>query len=232
MDEPVLSVCDLSVTYRSGLRAVDSVSFDVNLGGVIGIMGRNGAGKTSLLRGIAGFLPSEGVRLDGEALVEGRNIAGSSPIASGRAGVVYVPERAKVFPGLTVKEHLALAQPHTTEYESAFEIFPALRGLASRRAGLLSGGERQMVAIASAWMRRPKILMIDEMSLGLAPIVVKEMVGSLAKLRDTGTVAIVLVDLDASAITKLADDVLILSHGVTADHGPIDRVRMEAAIFQ
>jgi ABC-type branched-subunit amino acid transport system ATPase component len=145
--------------------------------------------------------------------MDGTELVGASPAASFRRGIVLVPERNKVFPALTVEEHLRLASAHghtRPEEPCGFEALDAMR---SRRAGLLSGGERQMMALEVAWRSEPKLLLVDELSLGLAPVVVKTLMQRLREVaRERGT-AMIVVEQDASAALKVADRVYVIRHG-------------------
>jgi len=210
--EPLLAVHNLAVTYANGAQGVRDISLTVHAAEIVTVLGRNGAGKTSLLRGIAGFLSSERVSVTGSAAVAGHDLAGVTPMRSFRHGVILVPERDKVFANLTVEEHLRLAtrgrQPHTEPC-----AFPALDRLRTARAGLLSGGERQMLALEVAWRNDPRLLLVDEASLGLAPVAVKELMERLRVVaRERGT-ALIAVEQDASVALRLADRAYVINHG-------------------
>jgi branched-chain amino acid transport system permease protein len=212
-----LELAGVSIAYRAGAMAVEDLSLKVPDGRIVALLGPNGAGKTSTLRAIAGVLPHEGMRVTGTIRFDGREIAGASPTSVAGAGIVFVPERDKVFPSLTVREHFTMSTHGDTTEATGF--FPPLKDLMSRRAGLLSGGERQMLALAVAISRRPRLLMIDELSLGLAPIVVKHLMEILRTFHaETGT-PILLVEQNADAALAVADDVYILESGRLVGRG-------------
>jgi ABC-type branched-subunit amino acid transport system ATPase component len=230
----LLELTDVSVDYRGGAQAVAGVSATVGSGQIVGVVGRNGSGKTSLLRAVAGFLPSELVRVGGSIVLDGREIARHHPGQTGRAGVVMVLERDKAFPGLTVAEHFRVIPAGKDEIEKAIAHFPALDALRNRRAGLLSGGERQMLALAMAIARSPRVLLVDEMSLGLAPVVVHSLLSVLGGLRDELGLTVVLVEQDLSLLADVADQIYVLSNGTVARSGPasgFDREALREAFF-
>ena len=209
---PLLEVRDLSVIYPNGARGVNGVDLVVPDGAIVGILGRNGAGKSSLLRGLVGFLRSEHVTVTGSVRFRGEEIAGGAPRATYRRGLLLVPEREKVFPSLTVEDNLRLCGGVHPEGEPIYE-FDALDRRRTSRAALLSGGERQMLALAMAWDQNPELLLVDELSLGLAPVAIKTLMEHLRRRTDeTGTSAI-LVEQDANAALKVCDYIYVLNHG-------------------
>jgi len=182
MSPPLLEVEDLRVRYGA-VEAVHGVSFTVNGGEVTALIGANGAGKSSTLAAISGLVATQGrIRFDG------RDIAGAPPHVIVRAGVVHVPEGREVLAQMTVEENLlmGLRRRDRAELASAYERFPILRERRSLLAGTLSGGEQQMLAIARALLARPRVLLLDEPSLGLAPLVVKRVFETLADLKAQG----------------------------------------------
>jgi branched-chain amino acid transport system ATP-binding protein len=208
---PLLEVEHLEVVYPNGARGVQDVSLTVRESEIVAVLGRNGAGKTSILRGIAGFLHSEHATVGGRVALSGDDISGSTPMRTFRRGVMLVPERDKVFSALTVADHLRLASRRDASKEPC--AFPALDRLRPAKAGLLSGGERQMLALEVAWRNDPKLLLVDEASLGLAPIAVKSLMEQLrAVARERGT-ALIAVEQDASVALRLADRVYVIDHG-------------------
>src|SRR5579862_9341139 len=167
----VLEIEGLSAGYDN-VPVVRGLSMTVAAGEVVALMGANGAGKTTTLRAISGLVKV----ISGRISLAGTDLAGVSPTARARAGIAHVPEGRGIFFGLTVDEHFRLGMRPTGEMlEEVFSHFPALRALQDRRAGLLSGGEQQMLAIACALIQRPKLLLLDELSLGLAPVVVERL---------------------------------------------------------
>ncbi|MGI5200181.1 ABC transporter ATP-binding protein [Spirillospora sp. CA-108201] len=219
-----LTVSDLRVVYPNGAIGVDGVSLDVRPGRITAVLGRNGAGKTSLLTGLAGFLRSERVAVTGSARLGGVDVAGVGPARSNRAGLVLVPERDKVFPSLKVSENLALvtpkAAPGGTGLGALATAFPVIERRADSAAGMLSGGERQMLALAMAMVQRPRALLVDELSLGLAPVIVKQLMTALKAMADELGLPVLLVEQDAVAAMKVADDLYVLDRGRIAWQGP------------
>jgi ABC-type branched-subunit amino acid transport system ATPase component len=209
----VFAADKLTVTYPNGAVGTDGVDLSVQAGSIVAVLGRNGAGKTSLLRAVAGFLRSEHVSVGGELEFAGHRVTGASPGRMHRLGVVFVPERDKVFPSLSVEDNLKLVTPPTgasPDFELSFE--PIARRMSSR-AGMLSGGERQMLALSMAARQAPKLLLVDELSLGLAPVIVKDLMTSLRRLVDDTGVPVVLVEQDASAALHIADRVAVMDRG-------------------
>jgi len=212
VSEPLLRTAGLNVTYANGAVGLDDVSLSLPEGTIAAVLGRNGAGKTSLLRAIAGFLRSEHVTVRGEVELAGRRVTAASPMKMHRLGVVFVPEREKVFPGLKVSDHLRLVSSDKTDQPAALSFDSIERRLTSR-AGMLSGGERQMLALTMAVRQSPRLLLVDELSLGLAPVIVKELMTALRSLTDSTGVPIVLVEQDAAAALQIADRVFVMDRG-------------------
>ena len=223
---PILRLQNVGVRYSNGAQAVEDVSMDVMPGSRTAVLGRNGAGKTSLLRGVAGFLRSEHVSVSGKVIVGDVDIAGGTPLEATKRGIAIVPEREKIFPSLTVAEHFRLIEPSSTP-DSARLRFEALGRLWGSRAGLLSGGERQMLAIAMALLHRPKLLLIDEMSLGLAPVIVKSLMRHLEEITTASGVATLLVEQDATAALRVAEHVYLLDRGRIVWQGRSDETTSE-----
>jgi branched-chain amino acid transport system ATP-binding protein len=228
MSETPLVVEELTVAYGDAPPAVRGISLRVERGELVALLGRNGAGKTSALRGIVGFLPHEGARVGGRVAVEGRAIERRDPLKVGRAGVVLVPERDKVFAQLTVESQLRLVSRDDEAIARMSERFPALERRAAVRAAMLSGGERQMLALALALLRDPQVLLVDELSLGLAPVIVYELMTELRRLADETGIAVLLVDQAASVAVKVADQVQVLDRGVQIAGGAAEEVGMSA----
>jgi branched-chain amino acid transport system ATP-binding protein len=214
----VLEVRDL-VTRYGAVEALRSVSLDVAEGELVTLIGSNGAGKSTLLKTIAGLLvpSSGGIRL------RGRAVGGHPPEALLRAGVALVPERRRIFAGLTVRDNLVLGayslrnvdafrERLGTRLGEMYALFPVLRERGGQLAGTLSGGEQQMLAIGRALMSGPRLLMCDEPSLGLAPLVTAEIMRLLARLRRDGT-TVLLVEQNARAALKIADRAYVLETG-------------------
>jgi branched-chain amino acid transport system ATP-binding protein len=204
-------------THHGLSHIVQGVSLEADHGEIIGIFGRNGVGKTTLLKTIAGWLtPSSG-----EILLEGRPIGGLSPDRICREGVGFVPEDRRIFPGLTVAENLSVSllqvkgRGSREERRALDQIYARLPRLAERRLQLgtsLSGGEQQMLAIARAMLGEPKLVLIDEPTEGLAPMVVSEIFGMIRELRDRGA-AILLVEQNVDQALTLADRFCVIERG-------------------
>jgi branched-chain amino acid transport system ATP-binding protein len=223
----VLELDGLSVGYDRA-PVVRDLTLRVGRGEVVALLGANGAGKTTTLRAISGLLkPASGaIRL------AGRDLAGVSPTARARLGVAHVPHDRGIFFGLTVAEHFrldGLAGP--ADMDAAFDHFPALRALRDRRAGLLSGGEQQMLAIARALRRRPRLLMLDEMSLGLAPVIVDRLLPVVRESATTDGTGVLLVEQHVHLALKIADRGYILSHGELAASGSAEQLSKDGALL-
>lgn len=203
-------------TWYGPVNAIRGVSLDVGVGRIVAVLGANGAGKTTLLNTIAGVLePAKG-----SIEFEGNHLEGKDADAVSRAGVVLVPEGRQVFPFLTVEENLrmgAFARRRASEVADdmarVFEWFPRLRERSRQFAGLLSGGEQQMVAIGRAYMAKPRMLLLDEPSLGLSPLFTKEIFQIVRRIRDETGTAILVVEQNAAIALATADDGYIVELG-------------------
>jgi ABC-type branched-subunit amino acid transport system ATPase component/ABC-type branched-subunit amino acid transport system permease subunit len=217
--EPVLQTTDLQVTYNRQSIAVDKISVSVGVREVVVLLGANGAGKTTSLRGMSGFLPAENGRVTrGDVELFGEKVGGRPPFQLAKRGLVLVPEREKVFRTLTVAENLRAVPTRRGGDRAAMtelidEVFPALGPLHNRAAGFLSGGERQMLAIAKALILDPRVLLVDELSLGIAPFLVTRMMESLDRIRRLRDISIVLVEQNAPAALAIADYAYVLQTG-------------------
>lgn len=218
----MLELRELEVRYGA-VGAVRGASLSVGAGELVALLGANGAGKSSTLRAIAGALrPTAGsIRL------AGREVAGSSPERMVQLGAAMVPETRDVFPDLTVDENLRLGaftrrgdpQGVAADREQLLALFPVLRERATQPAGTLSGGEQQMLVIARAMMSRPRLLLLDEPSLGLAPTIVTRIFAMVAELRRAG-LTILLVEQNAAQALAIADRAYVMRQGVIAASGP------------
>jgi branched-chain amino acid transport system ATP-binding protein len=218
----VLEVSELGVRYGA-IRAVHDVSLQAGKGELIAILGANGAGKSSTLKCIAGALKASA----GTIRLDGHDVTSAKPEQMVRLGVAMVPETRDVFPDLTVSENLTLGsyihRRSRAEVESTRErmlsLFPRLRERARQAAGTLSGGEQQMLVIARALMSRPKLLLLDEPSLGLAPVVVDTIFEMIAELKRSG-LTIALVEQNAAMALSVADRAYVMRLGRIAAEGP------------
>ncbi len=202
-------------------RVLHGIDFSVRQGGVTALLGANGAGKTTTLRAICGLC-----EIRGEISLAGTPIAGMATEDIVRLGVAHVPEGRGTFMELTVEENLKLgaytrpAREATADFEHMFEYFPRLRERFKQQAGTLSGGEQQMLAIARALVLRPRLLLLDEPSFGLAPLIVQEIFRILKRIRDDAGVGILLVEQNASLALEFAEDAYLLETGRIVMAGP------------
>jgi branched-chain amino acid transport system ATP-binding protein len=214
---PLLQVNDLDV-YYGPIQALHGVSLEVGAGEIVAVIGANGVGKTTLLRALSGVLPSDG----GEIHFEGQSIAGLRPEQIVRLGISQVPERRELFASMTVLENLELGAYHRhgrdakanlqRDLEKVWEVFPILRARQKQVAGTLSGGEQQMLAIARGLMAQPKLLLLDEPSLGLAPLLVQEVLRIVGQLREMGR-TVLLVEQNAHGALQVADRAYLMEVG-------------------
>ncbi len=205
-----LAVTGLHVSYGLS-RVLSGVSFEVGEGEVVGLMGRNGAGKTTTLRSIMGLTPAHRGRVEWN----GRDVTAAATHRIARLGIGYVPEERRIFPGLSLEENLQIARrpgKKQRDPDSVYELFPDLRDLAGRPGGVLSGGQQQLLAIARSLVGSPKLLLLDEPSEGLAPMVVRSIQEQLANLRETG-LSILLAEQNPQFALALSDRVHVMERG-------------------
>ncbi len=214
----MLTVDSLSSHYGR-IQALHEVSLEVGAGEIVALVGANGAGKTTLLRTISGVQPASGGRI----VFEGREVTRASPHARVAAGIVQVPEGRQVFAPLGVADNLRLGaylrrdDEIAADLEQIYQMFPPLAERRDHPAGTLSGGQQQMLAIARAMMARPRLLLLDEPSMGLAPMLVDQIMETVARLKERG-VTIFLVEQNAYAALSVADRGYVLELGTVAMH--------------
>lgn len=222
----VLECRDLSAGYIKQRPCLRGVDLDLHAGEITCLLGPNGAGKTTLLSTLSGLLPRAG----GEIRVEGADIVSGRPRAAVRAGVVLVPDDRALFRQLSTRQNLRLAVAERARRRTAIpevlQYFPALEKRLSVDAGRLSGGEQQMLAIARAILQRPKVLLIDELSMGLAPVIVREILDVLRALADDG-MSVLLVEQHVHLALGIADRAAILVHGTVADSDTAEALRAD-----
>lgn len=236
--DPLLSVRDIH-TYYGDSYVLHGVSIDVADGRVVALLGRNGMGKTTLIRSVAGLTPPR----QGQITFKGRPLTGLAPYDIAKAGVGLVPQGRRIFPSLTVKENLLLptsklairqsaghSAPRRWELSSVFNEFPQLQERARQFGGSLSGGEQQMLAIARALMANPELILMDEPSEGLAPVLVQQISEIMKRIRDQGH-SILLVEQNFRLAMDVADYVYIISSGCIVYQGVPGDLRNEKDIL-
>jgi branched-chain amino acid transport system ATP-binding protein len=227
---PVFEARGLAAGYGP-VQVVRSLDFSVQQGTVLGILGPNGAGKTTLMLTLAGLLPRHG----GSVLVDGKPLPATRPAAVNRAGVVLVPDDRALFSGLTVRTNVEIARRKGgMTFEEVLDLFPALADRVNQKAGSLSGGEQQMLAVARGLVQKPRVLLVDEMSMGLAPVIVEALLPLVRRIADETGVVVVLVEQHVRLALEVADEAMVLVHGAAVLRGPAselaaDPARLEAA---
>lgn len=223
---PMLELRNVEAAYGP-FRALFGVTLAVQPGQAVALLGSNGAGKTTVARVASGLVTPT----SGQVLVDGQDLTGQRAYRFARAGVVHAPEGRSVFSTLTVAENLELAFRQSkgaagvaAALDEAYSIFPRLGERANQMAGTLSGGEQRMLSLARALVERPKLLIADELSLGLAPIIVDEVYETLAAIRNAGT-ALLIVEQHVGHALGIADEVLLLSHGEVTWRGTADQAQ-------
>jgi len=208
LEDAVLEVKDLNVSYGES-KVLFDISLQVKPNEVVAIVGRNGAGKTTLLKTIGGFLKP----ISGSIIFNNKSIVGFPSFEVARMGLKYIPQDKMVFSDLTVRENLELSSFATGDYnwEKVLGYFPKLKVLLDRKAGYLSGGERQMLMIARALLGKPKVLLIDEPTEGLAPSVVKDLTDIFSRMREDS--ALVIVEQNLSVVSSLSNKVYAIKEG-------------------
>ncbi|UYV35742.1 ABC transporter ATP-binding protein [Rhodobacteraceae bacterium D3-12] len=230
--KPLLELRNVQIVYDSAIEAVRDVSLSVPEGSVIALLGSNGAGKSSLLKAATGSLHREEGEIEkGSVYYDGRDIGSARTEDIVRGGLVLVPEGRMLFANLTVDEnltmgaHLQSTSRMKTLREAVFDLFPKLRDRRSQISGYLSGGEQQMVAVGRALMAEPRLLVLDEPSLGLAPLIIDGIYETIARMRRELNMTILLVEQNATQAMEIADYVYIMENGRIVLDGPSEKMR-------
>ena len=220
----LVEIKNLSAGY-AGVAVIRGVNLQVGKGEVVALLGPNGAGKTTTLLTTSGLLKA----LEGSVTVLGEQSNFGAPHKTARLGLAHVPEDRSLFFGLTVQENLRLGlrgkrSEQNAGYEAALDLLPALRPLMNRRAGLLSGGEQQMLAMARALVSNPKVLLVDEMSLGLAPIIVERLLPIVRDIANETGAGVLIVEQHVHLALEVADRAYVMSHGEIVLDGSADEL--------
>jgi branched-chain amino acid transport system ATP-binding protein len=222
----VLEIEALDAGYL-GVPVVRDLNLYVNKGEVVALLGPNGAGKTTTLLTTAGLLPI----IDGDIRIFGRSVKGRRPHRIARDGVAMVPEDRAIFFGLTVAENLRVGSQRG-DASKVFEYFPALEPLQDRRAGLLSGGEQQMLAVGRALLMEPELLIVDEMSMGLAPVIVQSLLPVTRRIADERGCAVLLVEQHVQLALEVAERAYVLAHGDLVLEGTSEQLLADRHVLE
>jgi branched-chain amino acid transport system ATP-binding protein len=212
-------------TYYGLSHILFGVSLNVPEGQIVCLLGRNGAGKSTTMRSIMGLTPPR----QGTINFKGKTVTGKKPYQLARQGMGYVPDDRRVFADLTVGDNLEISERKTGEEstwnkDSVYDFFPPLRHIDSRKAGFLSGGEQQMLTIARALMTNPDLLLLDEPTEGLAPLIVEDLAKRIGRLRDKG-LTVLLAEQNQKVALKLSDEGYVIDNGVIRYHGIVEDLR-------
>jgi branched-chain amino acid transport system ATP-binding protein len=237
MSTPILEVRDLHVAYGK-VEALHGANLTVGPGQIVTVIGPNGAGKSTMLNAIAGALPAAGTSR-GHVMLNGGDLSGVAIESRVARGMCLVPEKRELFASMTVEDNLQLGsyrrykageRNYGDQIDEVYRLFPRLKERRRQDAGTLSGGERQMLAVGRALMAKPRLLMLDEPSLGLAPLIVKEIFHIIVSLKETG-VAILLVEQNARAALQVADYAYVLETGDIALEGPAQQLANDPKVI-
>jgi len=227
----MLEVSAINVYYGES-RVLRDVDLKVGPGRLTALMGRNGVGKTTLLKSVIGLLPAR----SGSVSLDGKNLTAQPPELRARAGIAYVPQGREIFPKLTIEENLAMGlearpgpRPKKIPKEEVYDLFPFLAKMEKRMGGNLSGGQQQQLAIARALLGKPKVLLLDEPTEGIQPSIVEDIGRVLEGLKSRGDMAILLVEQFLEFAKSLADDYVILDRGSVVQAGGIEGLDDEQA---
>ncbi|HEY9557051.1 MAG TPA: ABC transporter ATP-binding protein [Acidimicrobiales bacterium] len=224
----VLTAKDLSLGY-AGQPVVRGLDLHIDEGEIVALLGANGAGKTTTLLGLSGLVEV----LGGQVELLGEPVTGVAPDRLARRGLAHVPEDRALFADLTVIENLQLGQrSRRKSVDAAIDLCPELRPLLARRAGLLSGGEQQMLAMARALAGSPRVLLVDEMSLGLAPLIVERLLAMLQDMASSTGCAVLLVEQHVQQALSIADRGYVLRRGQVVLDGPVEVLARETALLE
>ena len=235
-----LAIRDLTVSYGRSVQALRQVSLDVPAGSVVTLLGGNGAGKSTLLRAVSSTLPLHGGGVEAGSITFGDTaLGGTDPSLPVRAGIVQVPEGRRVFAGMSVADNLRAGELGGRRRSKAavaatrdrvLEMFPPLAHRRHQAAGLLSGGEQQMLALGRAMMARPRLLLLDEPSLGLAPLVVREIFGALERMKTQDGMSVLVVEQNANLALAHAARAYVLEVGNVVVEGTSDELRANESV--
>ncbi len=230
----MIEIKNLTAGYGM-VKVLRDINIAVQDGECVGIVGPNGAGKSTLFRAISGVAKT----MQGEIVLNGKNITGHSPWNVAKLGIAHVPEGRLLFGTMTVEENIQIAMDSVAypkakqagQYEMVYDLFPILKEKRKQKAGDLSGGQQQMVAVARGMVVSPKILLLDEPSLGLAPIVTQEICAAVEKLKGSN-MSIIVADQNASMVMKMASRVYILAEGTVVIDGPSEELRHNDEVWK
>jgi|SRR5262245_50473360 len=235
---PLLRLTGLQVVYDGVISVLKGISLEVPERGMVALLGANGAGKTTLLKAVSGVLPAEaGTITHGTIEIDGRRLDGRTPSDVVRLGVTQVMEGRRLFEHLTVEENLRTGAylrhdraAITTDLEQVYTYFPVLRDRRRLKTGYLSGGEQQMVAIGRGLMARPRLMLLDEPSLGLAPLLVRELFAMIRRLNQQDGVSILVAEQNARIALSVVDYGYVMESGRIVLEGPAERLRDDRAV--